>query len=163
MKMGNDELLDAVRVAAGNGQRTTGAAGEAFLALVLDGEQAHREWAVQELAAIMRAGSQHRWKHHRKAAGILPAKVGKAVIQVSTTVGITRAAGWMQDEVVRLNRRELGVVSDRRKRARDRQSIVVRAFARLEAVYDRHLDAPTLEDALAAEGTDLAETLGKAS
>lgn len=159
------ELADVVAQAAAAGPLTRDRA-RRFLELVLDGEQAHRPWAQDELGAIQWEGAAARFKRHWKPTP-KHVPVGQIEVLVQTVVGVERDGGYQQLPMSELTLMEFRGIVGRRKNERDRLTNNLVALRRVEKFVAKHgrklgLDA-TLADVLAAQQVSLLDVMAGAA
>lgn len=132
----------------------------AYLLAVLDAEQARREWAVAELAAIQHAGATARFKRLWKPPA-QPVPVGGMTIDVQTVVGVERDGEWQQLPMVELTVAEIKTVVEHRKSSRDRATKELVALRRVDAFATKHAQSTdvTLAEVLKAAGADLLDVM----
>lgn len=158
------ELADVVAKAAEAGPLTRDRA-RRFLELVLDGEQAHRPWAQDELGAIQWEGAAARFKRYWKPTP-KPVPVGQIEVLVQTVVGVERDGGYQQLPMSELTLNEFRGIVGKRKGERDRLTNNLVALRRVEFVAKHGrklgLDA-TLADVLAAQQVTLLDVMAGAA
>lgn len=159
------EEFDAARRDAWAWSERQGERNTRFVELLLDGEQAHRRWAVAALAEAQRVGAASQLKSWHKQQRTVAVSHDGAIITKSRTIGIKRADGDGDSYDTQMlfdftTWEELDA-----KRASLLQ--VVRSYNDTIAMIDRllalHLLAPdalTPADAASTLGTTLDEWLG---
>lgn len=156
----NDEMTTAIAEAAKVGPRSADRY-RAYLAAVLDAQQAHREWAEDELAAIQYEGACARFKKHWKPAAV-PVPIGKATVPVQTTVGVYRD-GWEQVPVGQLTIPEFNALVDERAGQRNRMTGELQVLRRLQKYVAKHAASlppdALVNDALAIEAVDVLDVI----
>lgn len=162
----NDEMAAVVAEAAAAGPRSRDRT-EAFLAMVLDAEQAQRPWAVDEMAAILREGAAARFKRHWKPAP-MPITIGPSIeVLVQSVVGIKRDGEWQQLPMGNLTVPEFESVMQARKTERDGLTshlVALRRVARFAHKHGRKLGAAaTLDDVLTARKVSLLDVMAGAA
>jgi len=150
--------LAALVVEAGEASARTRDRTDVFLAGVLDGVQARREWAEDELAAIQQAGAQARFKRHWKPAPA-PMPVGKIHVEVQTVVGVQRAGEWLQLPLSLVTPDELAHLVAERTVLRNRSTAELVILRRLLTFVDQHRGARTIGEALESQSVDLLDVM----
>lgn len=151
------ELAALVAEAGEAGDRTRDRTA-VFLAGVLDGVQAHREWAEDELAAIQQAGAAARFKRHWKPAPA-PMPVGTIHVEVQTVVGVQRGGEWLQLPLALVTPDELAHLVAERTVLRNRSTAELVILRRLLKFVDQHAGAATIGDALGAGSVALLDVM----
>lgn len=154
-----DEMVAAVAEAAKAGPRSADRH-RRWLEIVLDAEQAQRQWAIDELAAIQHAGAGARFKKHWKPEP-KPVDIGGMTIDVQTVVGVQRDGEWQQLPMAEMTLGEMTTVVEERRAARDRSTRELVVLRRVKAFLDAQGAAPdaTVGEVCAAASVSLDDVL----
>lgn len=154
-----DEMAEAVAEAAKAGPRSADRH-RRWLELVLDAEQAQRQWAIDELAAIQHAGAGARFKRHWKPEP-KPVEIGGVTVDLQTVLGVQRDGEWQQLPMAEITCAEMTAVVEERTLARDRSTRELVILRRVKAFLTKQGAAPTatLAEACTAAGVALDDVL----
>lgn len=159
-----DEMAEAIAEAAKAGPRTADMS-QRFLAIVLDAEQAQRQWAIDELAAIRNAGAGARFKRHFKPEPKPIPIRGKVEVDVQQVIGIRRGGEWQQLPLGEVTGEEITATLRARTALRDRATDELVVLRRLRDFYAKHSAAPStpLADVVAAAGVSIDDVMAGAA